>query len=66
VREPVRRDRARRRGPHPVGRMCRSRPARRAHRSALARAPPGKNNCARPGRRWHPAGRGPPRTAAPR
>ena len=29
-------------------------------------SPAGRNSCARPGRRWDPAGRGPPRTAARR
>ena len=66
VREPVRRDRARRRGPHAVGRVRRGSTGTRDSPIRPGSCPAGRNSCARPGRRWDPAGRGRPRTAARR
>ena len=68
VREPVRRDRAPRRGPHGVGRVRRARPARGIDRSALVRAPPGGTAAPGPaGARTRPGagGRGPRRGDEP-
>ena len=66
VRGPVRRDRARRRSPHAVGRVCRDLPARGTYPIRPGSCPAGRNRCARPGRRWDLIGRGRPRTAARR
>ena len=68
VRGPVRRDRARRRGPDAVGRVRRGRPARGTHLSALVRAPPGGTAAPGPagaGTRPGAGGRGPRRGDEP-
>ena len=71
LRVPVRRDRARRRGRHGVGRGGRAPGARGvlgpvAPGSARGLARSGRNPCARPGRRSDRTGRGRPRSAARR